>query len=361
MAGGHVVTRDAAEHNENPSYRVDEAMTSGYFAAPRVRRRRLAAFFRLALAGAMPIVGTGVHAAQDFPTKPIRFVVPFAPGGGLDILARLFSPRLSESLGQSVVVDNRPGASGAIGLELTARARPDGYTLVLMSASHVIHAIVSKTPYDLFRDFAPVTQTSASSYVLVVSPGFAAQSVVELVAYARSHPGRLNYASSGNATLQHLATELLAGTTGIRLVHVPYKGVGSMLPDLMSGRVQMALSSATALAPAIRSKAVRPLAVTGAQREAILADVPTMAEAGVPGFVVTQWHGVLAPSGTSREVVARLQREIAKTLRQPEVAARLAQDGTVIVGSAPQEFAAFLASEREKWGKVVKQTGIRVE
>ena len=309
----------------------------------------------------MLIAGVGIHAAQDFPAKPIRFVVPFASGGGLDILARLFAPRLSESLGQSVVVDNRPGASGAIGLELTARARPDGYTLILMSASHVIHAIVNQTPYDLFRDFAPVTQTSASSYVLVVSPGFPVRSVAELIAHAKSHPGKLNYASSGNATLQHLATELLAGMTGINLVHVPYKGVGPMLPDLMSGRVQMAMSSATALAPPIRSKAVRPLAGTGSRREPILADVPTMGEAGVPGFVVTQWHGVLAPSGTPDEAIARLQGEMARALRHPEVAARLATDGTVIVGSSPQDFAAFLKSEREKWSKVVKQTGIRVE
>jgi tripartite-type tricarboxylate transporter receptor subunit TctC len=333
----------------------------GHSAAPPVRRRGFARVFQLALGGAMLSAGMGLHAAQEFPAKPIRLVVPFAPGGGLDILARLISPGLSESLGQSVVVDNRPGASGAIGLELTARAPPDGHTLILMSASHVIHAIVNQTPYDLFRDFAPVTQTSASSYVLVVAPGFPVQSVAELIAYAKSHPGKLNYASSGNATLQHLATELLAGMSGIKLLHVPYKGVGSMLPDLMAGRVQMALSSATALAVPIRSKAVRPLAVTGLRREPILANVPTMAEAGVPGFVVTQWHGVLAPAGTPREVIARLQREMATTLKQPEVAARLTNDGTVIVGSSPEEFVAFLRSEREKWAQVVKQTGMRVE
>lgn len=324
--------------------------------------RRQAFMVRLLAVALFSLMGAGSPAAAaEFPSKPIRFVVPFVPGGGLDILARLFSPRLSESLGQAIVVDNRPGASGAIGLELTARARPDGYTLVFMSASHVIHALVNRTSYDLFRDFAPVTQTTASSYVLVVSPGVPVQTVAELVAHAKSHPGKLNYASSGNATLQHLATELFAGMAGVKLVHVPYKGVGAMLPDLMSGRVQMLMASATALAPPIRAKSLRPLAVTGEQREAILADVPTMAEAGLAGFLVTQWHGILAPAGTPREIAARLQREVAKTLKHPEVAARLANDGTVVVGSAPQDFAAFLKSERDKWAKVVKQTGIRVE
>jgi len=303
----------------------------------------------------------GAAAAPGYPTKPIRFVVPFAPGGGLDILARLFAPRLSEGLGQSVVVDNRPGASGAIGLELTARARPDGYTLIIMSASHVAHAIVYKTSYDLFNDFAPVTQTTASSYVLVVSPGFPVQTVAELVAHAKANPGKLNYVSAGNATLQQLSTELFAAIHGIKLVHVPYKGVGAMLPDLMSGRVQMAMSSATALAPQIRAKSVRPLAVTGARREPILPDVPTMLEAGVAGFVVTQWHGILAPAGTPREIVARLQAELAKMLRQPEVATRLTNDGTVIVGSSPRDFAAFLRTEHERWAKVVRQAGIRAE
>jgi tripartite-type tricarboxylate transporter receptor subunit TctC len=309
----------------------------------------------------MIIAGGALHAAPDFPTKPVRLIVPFAPGGGLDILARLFAPKLTESLSQPIVVDNRPGASGAIGLELTARARPDGYTLVIMSASHVIHAIVNKTNYDLFRDFAPVTQTSASSYVLVVSPGLAVRSVSELIAHAKTNPGKLNYISSGNATLQHLATELLAVTVGLKLVHVPYKGVGSMLPDLMSGRVQIAMASATSLAPHIRAKSVRPLAVTSSQREPILPGVPTMGEAGLSGFVVTQWHALLAPAGTPRAVVERLQGEIAKTLRQPDVAARLTNDGTAIVASSPPEFAAFLKAEHDKWAKVVKQAGIRAE
>lgn len=315
-----------------------------------------------ALAAALILLlGAGIAAAQSYPARPIRFLVPVVPGGGLDFVARLIGPKLSESLGQTIVVDNRPGASGAIALELAARAAADGHTVMVFSASQVIYSVLNRTSFDLFRDFAPVSQVAAAPYVLAVFPGLPARSMSELVAHAKSNPGKLNYASAGNGSLQHLATELLGVNAGVKLVHIPYKGVGAAFPDLLSGRTHMTLSSITALVPHIRSKVLRPLAVTSERRAAMLPEVPTMIEAGIPGFVVTQWHGTLVPAGTPRPVVERLQREIVKALQQPDVASRLANDGTDAVGSSPQQFAAHLQAEREKWSKVIKQVGIRAE
>ncbi len=307
---------------------------------------------------ALLLLGPGAAIAQGYPGRPIRFLVPTAPGGGLDVVARLVAPSLTERLGKTVVVDNRPGASGTIALEIVARAAPDGYTLVIMSASHVIYPLLNKTGFDLFRDFAPVSQIAAAPYVLTVYPQLPIGSVSEFVAYAKANPGTLNYASSGLGTLQQLATELFAVTVGVKLVHVPYKGVGQAFPDLLSGRTQMTMSSVAAMAPLIRSKGVRPIAVTTEKRTAMLPEVPTMIEAGVPGFVVTQWHGLLAPAGTPRPVVERLYREIAYALKRPEVASRLAADGTEGVGSPPQRFAEYMKSEREQWAKVIRQAGI---
>lgn len=288
-------------------------------------------------------------------------LVPNAPGGGLDIIGRILASRLSENLKQSVVVDNRPGASGSIALETVARAAPDGYTIGMMSSSQVINAALTKTSYDLFRDFAPVTQASASPYVLVVSTAVPAANITELVEHAKANPGKLNYVSAGNGTLQHLATELFASSAGIKLSHVPYKGVGAALPDLLSNRVQMTMSSVTSLIAHIRSKGLRPLAVTSAQRVKDLPDVPTMVEAGYRSFVVTQWHGVIAPRATPSALVERLQRELRTVVQHAEVISRLEKDGTDPVGSTPQAFAALLRQEHTKWSTVIRQTGIRVE
>ena len=279
---------------------------------------------------------------QGYPTRPIRFLVPTAPGGGLDVIARVVAPPLTESLGKSVVVDNRGGASGAIALETTARAAPDGHTIMIFSVSQVISSEMIKSSVDIFRDFAPVSQIAAAPYVLTVHPQLPIKSVSEFVAYAKAHPGELNYASSGVATLQQLATELFASIVRIKLVHVPYKGVGQAFPDLLSGRTQMTMSSVASMANLIRSKGVRAIAVTTAQRTAMLPDVPTMIEAGIPGFVVTQWHGMLAPAGTPRPIIERLHADIVKALQQPDVIARLAADGTEGVGSTPQQFAAHM-------------------
>ena len=298
--------------------------------------------------------------AQNFPTRPLRIIVPTAPGGGLDFVARLMGPTLTESMRQTIVVDNRPGASGVIGLELTARATPDGYNLMVISATHVIYTALNKTNFDFFKDFAPISQLTAANYVLVVTPSLAPKTVSELIAYAKANPGKLNYASSGVASLQHLATEYLGALEHVQFTHVPYKGVGAAIPDLASGRIQMTMSSITSMNPHIRAKRLRPLAVTGKERSPVLPGVPTMIEAGVKDFVVTQWIGVIAPAGTPPGRVERLYQEFAKALKQPDIATRLARDGTDAVGSSPKAFSAFMREESAKWLKVAKQAGIPI-
>ena len=307
------------------------------------------------------VLAAGASFAQGYPARPIRLLTPVVPGGGLDFIARVIAPALTENLGKSVIVDNRPGASGAIAMEITARAAPDGHTIAIFSVSQVIYAELNKTSYDMFRDFAPVSQVAAAPYVLAVYPQLPANSVSELIAYARANPGKLTYASSGVATLQQLATELFASTAGIKLIHVPYKGVGAAFPDMIAGRTHMTISSVAALAGLLRAKFLRPLAVTTVQRTVMLPEVPTMIEAGIRGFVVTQWHGILAPAGTPRPIVERLYQGIARGLRQPEVAARLAADGTEGVGSSPPQFAAHMKTEREKWIRAIEQAAITMQ
>jgi tripartite-type tricarboxylate transporter receptor subunit TctC len=314
------------------------------------------------LAAALALVLTaGAAFAQSYPMRPIRLLTPIAPGGGLDVIARMIAPALSENLGKSVVVDNRPGASGAIAMEITAHAAPDGYTLAIFSVSQVIAAEMNKSSYDMFRDLAPVSQVAAAPYVMAVSLLLPANSVSELIAYAKANPGKLAYASSGVATLQQLATELFASTVGIKLIHVPYKGVGAAFPDMIAGRTPLTISSMASLAGLLRANRLRPLAVTTTQRTAMLPEVPTMIEAGLPGFVVTQWHGIVAPAGTPRPIVDRLYQGINKSLQHPDVIARIAADGTEGVGSTPQQFAAHMQAERTKWIQAIKQAGISLQ
>jgi tripartite-type tricarboxylate transporter receptor subunit TctC len=320
----------------------------------QVRQARLLAMF------AMTIV-VGPSLAQDYPTRPIRLLTPIAPGGGLDVIARIIAPPLTESLGKPVVVDNRPGASGAIAMDITAHSAPDGYTLAIFSVNQIIYSELNKSNFDMFRDFAPVSQISAAPYLLAVYPQLPANSVSELIAYAKANPDRITYASSGIGTLQQLATELLAARAGIKLVHVPYKGVGAAFPDMIAGRTHMTISSAAALAGLLRSKLLRAVAVTTTRRIALLPEVPTMAEAGMPDFVVTQWHGILAQAHTPATIVARLYRDIAAAVKRPDVVGHLATDGTEPVGSSPQQFTAFMKSERDKWLLAIKQAGISMQ
>ena len=307
------------------------------------------------------ILIAAVASAQVYPARPIRLLTPIAPGGGLDVIARMIAPALTENLGQSVIVDNRPGASGTIAMDITAHAAPDGYTLVIHSVSQVIYPELNKTNYDMFRDFAPVSQVAAAPYLMAVSLNLPVNSVSELIAYAKANPGKLAYGSSGVSTLQQLATELFASTVGVKLLHVPYKGIGAAFPDMIAGRTPMTISSMASLAGLIRANRLRPLAVTTTQRTAMLPDVPTMIEAGIPGFVVTQWHGIVAPAGTPRPIVDRLYQGIAKSLQHPDVIARIAADGTEGVGSSPQQYKAHMQAERAKWIQAIKQAGISLQ
>ena len=310
---------------------------------------------------AAALVIAAPHAAAQYPVKPVRLIVASGAGGGLDFVARQVAIPLSETLGQTVVVDNRAGASGSIAAETCALAAPDGYTLMFLSASLVVYGIVNKTRYDLHRDFAPVSQVAAAPYMLTVHPSLPVKSLKDLIAYAKAAPSKLNYASTGNASLAHLATELFAHNSGTQLVHIPYKGVGAALGDMLSGRVQMSFLSAGSVYSHVRSGKLKAIAIASGARAKMAPELPTMVESGMPGFLVTQWHGMLAPRGTPQPAIDRLYREIAKALQRPEVVSRLALDGTEGIGSAPVQFAAFLRSEREQWSKVAKVANIRDE
>lgn len=308
------------------------------------------------------LFGAAPHGAAQlvsYPTKPVRLIVASGAGGGLDFVARQVAVPLSEALGQTVVVDNRAGASGSIAAELSSQAAPDGYTLMFLSASLVVYGIVNQTRYDLERDFAPVSQVAAAPYMLTVHPSLPVKTVKDLVAYAKSTPSKLNYASTGNASLAHLATELFAHTSGTQLVHIPYKGVGAALGDMLSGRVQMSFLSAGSVYSHVRTQKLKVIAIASPARAKMAPELPTMVESGMPGFLVTQWHGMLAPRGAPRLVIERLHQEIVKAVQWPDVASRLALDGTEGVASSPQEFAAFLKTEREQWAKVARLANIR--
>jgi tripartite-type tricarboxylate transporter receptor subunit TctC len=296
-----------------------------------------------------------------YPTKPVRLTVASGAGGGLDFVARLVAVPMGEALKQTVVVDNRAGASGSIAAEIASLAPPDGYTLLLLSASLVVYGIVNKTRYDLYRDFDPVSQVAAAPYLLTVYPGLPVKTVKDLIAYAKANPAKLNYASTGNASLAHLAGELFAHNTGIKLVHIPYKGVGAGLTDMLTGQVQMSFLSMGSVYSQVRNQKLKALAVATAARVKSAPELPTMIEAGVPGYTVTQWHGMLAPRGTSRPVIQRLYGEVVKAVQRPDVASRLALDGTEGIASTPEEFAAFLKSERDQWAKVARVANIRGE
>ncbi len=297
--------------------------------------------------------------AQEYPTRPLRFIVPFVPGGGLDVTARLIAPGMAQALGKQVVIDNRPGAGGAIGLEMAARATPDGHTFVMISASHVIQAVLGLGNFDFFRDLAPVSEVIATPYVFVAYAALPARSIKDLVAYAKANPGKLNYGSAGSGTLQHLSMELFLQAMNIQALQVPYKGVAAALPDLFSGRTHIMMSSLSALAPQVRAKTLMALAITSRERNAALPDLPTMIESGVPGYEVTQWQGVLITAGTPAAITARLHGDIARAVKQPDVATHLANDGSTVVASTPVAFKMALATERKKWSAVIQRAGIK--
>ena len=298
-------------------------------------------------------------AAVSYPAKPIRVIVPSQAGGGADIVARSIGQKLTETWGQQVVVDNR---IGIVGIEIVSKATPDGYTVMFTtSALAVREAVYRKLPYNTLRDFYPVTQAVSQSNVLVVHPSVAAKNVRELVALAKSKPGQMNYGSGGNATSNHLAGELFRILAGIDVVHVPYKGVPQAIADLMAGRIHYLFGSPVSTLPQVKEGKLRLLAVTTPRRSPALPDVPTIAEAGVPGYEFTGWMGFLVPTGTPRPVVQKLRNEVARIVHLPEVKQRFSIDAADPVGNSPEEFTAYLKSEIARWTKVVKDAGIRVD
>jgi len=312
------------------------------------------------LAGVIAIgAGTQVEAQAPFPNKPLRIIVPWPPGGVVDVVARIVGERLAQGFGQPVIVDNKPGATGFIGTDLAARATPDGYTMVLASAStHAISPnVFRKVPYDSVRDFASVSQLTSAPTILVVPPALAAGTVAELVAFARAKPGALNYASFGNGSSAHLTAELFRLTTGTEMVHVPYKGAAPALTDLMGGHVSLFFDSIPSSLPHVRSGRLKALAVTGAKRAPAAPDIPAAAET-FPGFEVTVWQGLQVPVATPRAVLMRLNAEVLRVMAMAEVRDRLVNLGADPVASTPEAFSAHVARERSKWADVVKRAGI---
>lgn len=316
---------------------------------------RLAVGFFLALM-------TSMLWAQSWPTKPVRMIIAFPPGGPTDLVSRVLAQKLSEQLGQQVIVDNKPGAGGNIAAELAARATPDGYTIFYNTSAIVIGpALYGKVNYDTLKDFAPVLLTASVPMVLVVNPQLPARSVKEFVDLAKTRSGALNYSSSGTGTITHLASAMMSTQTGIQTQHIPYKGSAPGLVDLASGQTQFMIDTINTVLPYVRDSRLRGLAVTSAKRSPLLPDLPTLAEAGISGFEAAAWQGIVVPTGTPNEIVQKLNAEVNKALMHPDIRSRLAAQGADILGGTPAEYAAYLRSEMPRWAKAVKDSGAKAE
>lgn len=317
---------------------------------------------KFAIAALVAVTGMGAQCvlAQNYPTRAIRLVVPSSPGGGTDITGRIMAHKLTEQLGQQVVVDNRAGAGTIIGNDIAAKSAPDGYTLLMgLSTLAINPSMYAKLPYDALRDFAPISQVVSSPNILTVHPSVPAKSVKEFIALARAKPGSITFGSAGLGTSPHLSGELLRTLAKIDIVHVPYKGSGQSIISLLAGEIGANFPSVPTAIPYIKAGKLRGLGVTTVKRTLALPDVPSIAEAGVPGYEATQWFGVLAPSGTPRAIIDRLHQEIVRALRAPDVRDRLIADGTDPVGNTPEEFAQYIKSETDKWARVIKAAGIK--
>ena len=327
------------------------------------RRELLQAGAGLASLAACPRVFAQADPAADFPSRPIRLIVPFAPGGGTDIVARTVGQKLTEAWRQPVVVENRAGGNGTIGANAVAKSPPDGYTLSMITSSHSVNVSLqgNQHPYDLLKDFAPISQVTRQPYVLVANPKMPAKSVEELIALARSKPGKLTYGSSGIGGTSHLSGALLCSLADIDMTHVPYRGGEPAMTDVVAGQIDMLFSTLLQSHGLIKAGKLRALAVTTATRSPALPDLPTMQEAGVPRYEVTPWYGVVAPAGTPPAIVNKLNREIVRIVRLPDVIQKMATDGSEPVGSTPEQFAAHIKSEVEKWRDLIRKTGIRTE
>ena len=317
---------------------------------------------QLVVAVSLAGVGT-MAAAQSWPVKPIRWISPFAPGGGADITSRIIAQKLGPALNQQVLVDNRGGAGGNIGVDLAAKSPPDGYTLVLGTIGPIAInvSLYKELPFDPVKDLLPITQAANALNVLVVHPSLPAKTVKEVITIAKARPGELSFGSSGPGATDHLAGELFKTLTGVNMVHVPYKGGAPAMLDLMAGQVQTVFSTVSTAIGAIKGGKVRAIAMTGDKRFELMPELPTIAEAGVPGFEVRNWYGVFVPAGTSREIVMRLNGELTKILQMPDVKAKLLESGIEALHGSPEQFAAYIQSETKRWAKVVKDSGARAE
>ena len=300
---------------------------------------------------------SGQAGAQQYPTKPIRFVVPYAPGGNTDVLARLIGQRLADTFPHPVIVDNRPGIDGVVGINVVTRAAPDGYTILMVSSSHAINtAMGMKLPYDPLKDLTPITQTASQQILLIVHPSVPAKSVKEFVAYAKSRPAGLNYGASSSAT--QLATELFNSLAGIKMVHIPYKGAAPMMNDLLGGQIEVSFAPSVISLPHVKSSRVRALAIGDSKRSVFMPDLPTVAESGVAGYQASIWTGMLAPATTPRAIIDRLNKEVVRIVRSPELTERLVQLGSDTMGSTPEQFDKFVREEIVKWEAIAKRVGI---
>lgn len=318
---------------------------------------------RLILVAACAAVSAAVLGQpRDFPSRPVRMIVPFPAGGSVDVVVRTLSGKLTEVMGQNIVIDNRPGASGNIGTELAAHAAADGHTMLVTTIPLVVNpGLFGKLRYDVARDFAPVSLIAAAPFVLVMHPSMRMASVKELIAFAKARPGQLNYASAGSGTNLHVAAELFKNLAGVQIVHVPYKGGGPALAALLGGETQLSFLGVVAVIPHVKSGKMRALAITSSRRSTVLPELPTIAEAGVPGYEFTSWYGVLVPAATPPEKVIALNGHFRNALRAPDIAERFAREGAGIIASSPQEFGKHLHAELVKWAKVVRDSGLKVE
>lgn len=303
----------------------------------------------------------GTALAQNFPTRPMRVLVQLAAGGGMDSVTRSVAAGLSESFGQTVVVDNRPGAGSLVSLQTLNDAAPDGHTLMMISATTVIYPLLYKSPLDPVRDFAPVSQVTAQGYILVVHPGLPVKTALDLVKYAKANPEKLTYASSGIGSPIHMTTELMQIATGTKMTHVPYKGMGAAYTDLLAGRISFSFATIISSQPHLKTGRLRAVAVSTARRAPAMPEIPTMAEAGVPGVVVVNWYGLIAPRAVPRPVIDRIATETARAVRAPAMEKHLLTDGSEAVGSTAAEFTAHIRAESEQWRRVIKQGGIKAQ
>ena len=307
---------------------------------------------------AAALAGSAALHAQSYPVRSIRLLIPLAPGGGTDIVARLLAQKLSDKLGQPIIPDNRPAVDGVIATDIVAKSAPDGYTVLFVSSSHSINpAIGRKLPYDTLKDFVPVSQTASQQIILVVHPSLPVKSVKELIDYAKAKPGALNFSSSSSAT--QLPMELFNAMAGIKMVHIPYKGAAPSLNDLIGGRIEVSFSPAVATLPHVQTGKLRALAIGDIKRSSALPDIPTVAEAGIPGYQATIWTGMLLPAKTPAAIVERLNKELVAIVREPSIKEWLSQHASDAVGSTPQAFGKFIETEIVKWTKIAKQAGVK--